>query len=125
MAGEYISVQKVRGILMVTVPPDPDDATIGALQDQVLAAMEKHGSRGLVMDISTVETLDSFFARTIVENRPDGGPDGRSDRFGRDENRVWPLRPLNWGLTLGGLMTALNVERALDLLEDQGPGYDL
>jgi rsbT antagonist protein RsbS len=64
---ENISVIKLRDTLLVTVPPDPDDRTISALQEQVLEAMEKYESRGLVLDISTVQTLDSFFARTISE----------------------------------------------------------
>ena len=52
---------------MVTVPHDPDDKTISLLQDQVLQSMERYQAKGLVLDISTVETLDSFFARTIAE----------------------------------------------------------
>ena len=53
--------------MMVTLPPDPDDTTINNLQSKVLSAMEKHNPKGLILDITTVETLDSFFARTIVE----------------------------------------------------------
>ena len=60
MAGENISVIKLRGLLLVTVPPDPDDQTISALQEQLLQAMALHECRGLVLDISTVQTLDSF-----------------------------------------------------------------
>jgi anti-anti-sigma regulatory factor len=39
MASESISVIKLRGLLLVTVPPDPDDETVSALQEQVLEAM--------------------------------------------------------------------------------------
>ena len=67
MAIENISVIKLRDLLLVTVPPDPDDQTVSALQEQVLQAMARHECKGLVLDISTVQTLDSFFARTIAE----------------------------------------------------------
>ena len=65
-----ISVVKVRDLLLVTMPPDPDDPTVSALQEQVLGAMEKHQARGVLLDISMVETLDSFFARTVSETAP-------------------------------------------------------
>ena len=67
MGAENISVIKVRDVLLVTVPADPDDETISALQDQVLRALDGSQAKGLILDISTVETLDSFFARTVVE----------------------------------------------------------
>src|SRR5665647_3742716 len=67
MPRENISVVKLRDLLLVTVPPDPDDETVSALQDKVLQAMARHESKGLVLDISTVQTLDSFFARTVAE----------------------------------------------------------
>ena len=67
MAIESISVIKLRNLLLVTVPPDPDDETISALQEQVLRPWRSMKCGGLVLDISTVQTLDSFFARTIAE----------------------------------------------------------
>ena len=117
MTIEMISVQKVRDILMMTVPPDPDDSTIDTLQDTVLTAMEKHNPKGLIMDISTVETLDSFFARTIVETgRMVALMGGRTILAGMKPNVAITATQL--GLTMTGIQTALNVERALDLLEE-------
>src|ERR1700687_2199014 len=67
MDNAAISVIKVRDILMVTMPPDPDDSTVAALQEKVLSAMERYAGKGLIVDISSVETLDSFFARTVTD----------------------------------------------------------
>ena len=67
MTAENISVISLRNLLLVTVPPDPDDETISALQQKILESMARHDARGLVLDISTVQTLDSFFARTVME----------------------------------------------------------
>src|SRR6185437_632253 len=62
-----ISVIRIRDLLIVTMPADPDDSVITALQDNVLNAMERHGSNGVLLDISSVEIFDSFFARTVSE----------------------------------------------------------
>src|SRR5450759_2577307 len=67
MSKELITVMKVQDTLIVAMPADPDDATVTALQEQVLQAMERFNAKGLVLDISAVESLDSFFARTVVE----------------------------------------------------------
>src|SRR6266849_10083383 len=111
-----ISVIKVRDLLMVTMPPDPDDATISALQDKVLHAMDRHQGKGVVLDISAVETLDSFFARTLYET-------AQMVMLMGGRTIIAGMRPAvavtatQIGLTLGGIETALTVERALDLAE--------
>ena len=52
MAEENITVIKIRDVLLVTMPPDPDDSTIMALQAKTLENMERHEAKGLVLDIS-------------------------------------------------------------------------
>ena len=112
---ESISVIKVQNVLLVTVPPDPDDATVSALQEQVLEAMARYEARGLVLDISTVQTLDSFFARTIAETvQMVGLMGGRTVLAGMRASVAVTATQL--GLTLGNAMTTLDVDRALELL---------
>jgi rsbT antagonist protein RsbS len=116
MAAESISVIKVRDVLMVTVPPDPDDETISALQERVLQAMERYDAKGLVLDISTVETLDSFFARTVVETvQMVALMGGRTIVAGMRPSVAITATQL--GLTLGEALTALDVDRALSILD--------
>lgn len=109
-----ISVIKVRDLLMITMPPDPEDATISALQEKVLAAIERYQAKGVVLDISAVETLDSFFARTLSET-------AQMVMLMGGRTIIAGMRPAvavtatQIGLTLGNVETALNVERALDL----------
>ncbi len=111
-----VSVLNIRSVLMVTLPPDPDDTTINNLQSKVLSAMEKHNPKGLILDITTVETLDSFFARTIVET-------GLMVRLMGGRTVIAGMTPAvaitatQLGLTLSGIETALNVDRAFNLLE--------
>ena len=114
-----ISVIRVRDLLMVTMPADPDDATVSALQHKVLDAMEAREAKGVVLDISAVETLDSFFARTVTETAQ------MVDLMG-GRTVIAGMRPAvavtatQIGLNLGKIETALNVERALDRLANGG-----
>ena len=119
MNQDGISVLKVHDIIMVTLPQDPDDPTINALQSKVLAAMEKYSPKGLVLDISTVETLDSFFARTIVETGNMVSLMGGRTVISGMQPAV-AITATQLGLNLGGLETSLNVDRALNMLEADG-----
>ncbi len=115
MPADTLSVIKLRGLLLVTVPSDPDDSTVSALQEQVLRAMAKHESRGLVLDISTVQTLDSFFARTVVETvQMVALMGGQTVLAGMRASVAVTVTQL--GLSMGNALTALDVDRAIDLL---------
>ena len=115
MGAESISVLKLRNVLLVTVPPDPDDDTVSALQEQVLEAMDRHEAKGLVLDISTVQILDSFFARTIAETvQMVALMGGRTVLAGMRASVA--LTATQLGLTLGNALTSLDVDRAVDLL---------
>jgi rsbT antagonist protein RsbS len=110
-----ISVIKIRDILLVTMPADPDDSTVSALQDRVLAEMERHEARGIVLDISAVETLDSFFARTASETaQMVAVMGGRTVIVGM--RPAVAVTATQIGLTLGNIATALTMDRALDQL---------
>ena len=115
MNNSNISVIRVRDLLMVTMPADPDDPTISALQDKVLTAMEQHEAKGVVLDISSVETLDSFFARTVAETAKMVGLMGGRTIIAGMQPAV-AVTATQIGLTLGNIETALNVDRALDLV---------
>jgi rsbT antagonist protein RsbS len=92
----------------------PDDSLIAALQDGVLAAMERHEFKGVLLDISSVDTLDSFFARTISETAQMVSlMGGRTIIVGM--RPAVAVAATQIGLTLGNIETALNVDRALDL----------
>lgn len=114
MNDDHISVIKVRDILMVTMPSDPDDPTVSALQSKVLGAMERFEAKAVVLDISSVETLDSFFARTVSET-------AQMVMLMGGRTIIAGMRPAvavtatEIGLTLGNIETALNVDRALDM----------
>jgi len=120
MTNQNISLVKVRDTVLVTMPADPDDVTVTTFQEDVLGAMEKYRPKGLVLDISGVETFDSFFARTITET-------SRMVAMMGGQTVITGMRPsvaitaTQLGLTLGGILTALTVDRALDLLAHPHP----
>ena len=121
MIGEKISVIKVRDVLLVTMPPDPDDATVSAFQDQVMRAMERYRAAGLVLDISAVDTLDSFFARTVAETAQMVAlMGGRTVIAGMHPSVAITATQL--GLTLGRTLAALNVDHAIELLNKTNQG---
>lgn len=120
MTKQSISVVRVRDTLMVTMPADPDDGTVTTLQEEVLRAMERFRPKGLVLDISAVETLDSFFARTVTEtSRMVALMGGRTVIAGMRPSVAITATQL--GLGLGNTLTALNVDRALDVLSNTLP----
>jgi len=117
MADENIAVMKVQDVLMVTLPADPDDATVSSLQEKVLQVMEQSEVQGVILDISAVETLDSFFARTVAETAQMVAlMGGRTVIAGMRPSVAITTTQL--GLILGGAMTALDVDRALGMLSN-------
>lgn len=119
MNNTSISLIRVREVLLVTMPADPDDATVTALQERVLQELEKREAKAVVLDISSVETLDSFFARTVTETAQMVGlMGGRTIIAGMQPNVAVTATQI--GLTLGRIESALNIERALDLVA-RGP----
>jgi len=111
---EGIAVLKVRDVLLVTMPADPDDATVCALQSRTLDAMEQHDVKGLILDLSKVEILDSYFARTVAET-------AKMVTLMGGETLIAGMRPsvaitaTELNVTLGATRTVLTLDRALDM----------
>lgn len=115
MSADSISVLKVREALLVTVPPDPDDSTVSALQERGLGAMERYAAKGLILDIAAVETVDSYFARTITETAQMVWlMGGRTVIAGMRPSVA--ITTVQLGLLFPNTLMALDVDRALDLL---------
>ena len=123
MTTDSVSVNKVRDVLLVSVPPDTEDSKVYRLQENILASMKKyHNLRGLIIDISLVDTMDSYFARTIIET-------AQMVRLMGGLTIVAGMAPsvaitaTQLGLTFENLSTALDVDSALDIMiEEKGLG---
>ncbi|MEG6520358.1 STAS domain-containing protein [Desulfotomaculum sp. 1211_IL3151] len=117
MINESISVIKIRDILLVTMPPDPDDHSITVLQDKILNTMQRYQVKGLILDISSIKTMDSFLARVVVETAQMVVLMGGKTVIAGMQPSV-AITATQLGLTLGGALTALNVDLALEMVSD-------
>lgn len=113
-----ISVVKVRDILLVTIPGDPDDQSVSMFQNSLLHAMQQFESKGVILDLSQVGTLDSYFARTIIETAQMVSLMGGRTVFAGMQVGV-AITATQLGLSLDRMQAALSVDRAFDLLEQQ------
>lgn len=111
---EAISVVRVRNVLLVTMPADPDDSTITNLQDRTLDAMSSQDIHGLVLDLSKVEILDSYFARTVSETAQMVSLMGGNTIIAGMRPSV-AITATELGVTLGRTRTVMTVDRALEL----------
>jgi rsbT antagonist protein RsbS len=114
---ENISVVKIKDTLLVTLPVDPDDETISLLQESILNAVEKYEVTGLILDLSLVETLDSFFARTIIDTSQMVALMGAKTIIAGMKSNV-AITATQLGLSLGTVITALNVDMAFERLDE-------
>ena len=117
MFNESISVLKVRDVLLVTMPSNPSDLMISKLQENILNEMETHYNvKGLIIDISSVDTLDSFFARTLLEtSQMVYLMGGKTIIAGMRPNVAITATQL--GLKFKHIETALNLEYALEKID--------
>ena len=101
--------------LLVTIQVDMHDQLALRLQDDLSNAIQKNASRGVLVDISTLEMVDSFIGRMVSDIS------SISKVLGADTVLVG-MQPavaitlVELGLSLPGVATALNVERGMALL---------
>ena len=117
MVDQAVSIIRVKNVLIVTMPADPDDATVTDLQEQILGTMDRTKASGLVLDVSNVETLDSFFARTTIETaQMIHLMGGRTVVVGMRPSVAITATQLGLSLKLSRVRSAANVDKALDIL---------
>jgi rsbT co-antagonist protein RsbR len=109
LAGEF---------LLVTIQVDMHDQLAMRLQDDLTYAIEKKGAKGVLIDISALEMVDSFIGRMIADISGMARIlDARTVLVGMQPAVAITLVEL--GLSLPGVATALNVERGMQLLRNE------
>ena len=120
---ERIPILKMGDALLVTIQVDMHDRLAMTLQDDLTARIVKHRSKGVLIDISALEIVDSFIGR-MLDNI------AAMSRILDAETVVVGMRPavaitlVELGLSLRGVKTALNVERGMDLIRSRLNGAD-
>jgi len=112
---QRIPILRMGRVLLVTIQVDLQDQTALALQDDLSEMITRTGARGVLIDISALELVDSFIGRMLV------GISGIA-RVLDAQAVVVGMQPavaitlVELGLSLTGVRTALNVERGMALL---------
>ena len=101
--------------LLVTIQVDMHDQMALKLQDDVSNAIIKNASRGVLIDISTLEMVDSFIGRMVADISSIGKILGAETILVGMQPAV-AITLVELGLSLPGVATALNVERGMVLL---------
>jgi rsbT antagonist protein RsbS len=112
---DRIPILKMGDALLVTIQVDMHDRLAMTLQDDLTARIVEHRSKGVLIDISALEVVDSFIGR-MLDNI------AAMSRILDAETVVVGMRPavaitlVELGLSLKGVKTALNVERGMVLI---------
>jgi len=113
---DKIPILKLGRLLLVTIQVDMHDRLAMALLDDLTRAISDHESRGVLIDISSLEIVDSFIGRMI-------GTIAATSRILDAETVVVGMQPavaitlVELGLSLPGVRTALNVDAGMELLQ--------
>ncbi len=112
---ERIPILKMGGFLLVSIQVDMHDRLALQLQDDLTTRIAESTARGVLIDISALEMVDSFIGRMLANIA------GMS-RVLDAETVVVGMRPavaitlVELGMSLAGVRTALNVEKGMELL---------
>jgi rsbT antagonist protein RsbS len=115
---ERIPILKMGEYLLVTIQVDMHDRLAMTLQDDLTARIVEARAKGVLIDISALEIVDSFIGRMLADI-------AAMSRVLDAETVVVGMRPavaitlVELGLSLTGVRTALNVERGMDLLRER------
>lgn len=118
---DRIPILKMGDLLLVTIQVDMHDRLAVQLQDDLTARISDTGAHGVLIDISSLEIVDSFIGRMIANI-------AAMSRVLDAQTVVVGMQPavaitlVELGLTLPGVRTALNVEKGMALLRRAGLG---
>jgi rsbT antagonist protein RsbS len=114
---DRIPIIKMGEFLLVSIQVDMHDQLAMTLQDDLTTSVVKNRARGVLIDISSLEIVDSFIGRML-------GNIAAMSRVLDAETVVVGMRPavaitlVELGMSLPGVRTALTVERAMDMLRE-------
>ncbi|MER5560409.1 STAS domain-containing protein [Streptomyces sp. NPDC058961] len=114
---ERVPILRIRQVLLVSIQTDLDDQAVLLLQDDLAQAVVDSGAHGVVIDITAVEIVDSFVGRMLATI-------ASLSRLLDAGTVLVGMRPavaitlVELGLSLGGVRTALTLDKGLRMLED-------
>jgi rsbT antagonist protein RsbS len=118
---ERIPILKMGNCLLVSIQVDMHDRLAMQLQDDLTTRIAEIGARGVLIDISALEMVDSFIGRML-------GNIAAMSRVLDARTVVVGMRPavaitlVELGMELKGVRTALDLERGMALLASSADG---
>src|SRR5437764_12770507 len=115
---EHIPILKMGEFLLVTIQVDMHDRMALTLQDDLTNKISEVGARGVLIDISSLEIVDSFIGRML-------GNIAAMSRVLDAQTVVVGMQPavaitlVELGMALEGVKTALNVDRGMKYLRSR------
>jgi len=112
---DRIPILKIGDVLLVTIQVDMHDQLAAALEEDLTGRIVSAGARGVLIDISALEIVDSFIGR-MLDNI------AAVSRILDAATVVVGMRPavaitlVELGLSLTGVKTALDVDRGLAMI---------
>lgn len=113
-----ITILKMGDNIIVPVQVELHDTAAMRLQEMILQKIEATGAKGLLIDVSAINIVDSFLARLM-------GDTSRMARMMGVETVLVGMKKevvitlIELGMVLTGIHTALNIEEALQYLEEK------
>jgi len=115
---EKIPILRMGNLLLVTIQVDLYDRLAETLEADLVQVIKKTDAQGVLIDISAVSIIDSFMGRII-------GNIATMSKIMDAETVVVGMQPavaitlVELGLPLKGVLTALNVEKGMELLKEK------
>jgi rsbT antagonist protein RsbS len=112
---ERIPILRMGDFLLVTIQVDMHDRLAMTLQDDLTERISTTGARGVLIDISSLELVDSFIGRIL-------GSTAAMSQVLDAQTVLVGMRPavaitlVELGISMAGVRTALNVEKGMALL---------
>ena len=119
---DRIPILRMGNLLLVTIQVDMHDKLALTLQDDLTNRIAEVGARGVLIDISSLEIVDSFIGRTLANI-------AAMAKVLDAETVVVGMQPavaitlVELGMSLPGIRTALNVESGMQFLQQTAAAY--
>ncbi len=111
-----IPILKLKNYLLVSVQIELDDQTALQFQEDLLNKIHKEGSIGVVIDLTSVEMIDSFIAKVLGDVVDMSSLMGAKVVLTGIQPAV-AITLVDMGVGLGGVQTALDLEQGLEKLQ--------